>query len=185
MLSEISRKIVVTGSREFSDITLARNALLSAEMLLQSDNNTVRPQIELIHGAAKGADTICAYLVNDDALFTNWSATAYPANWTIHGRGAGLLRNRQMLALRPDLVLAFPMHPRQSDRAAQVGSRGTWHTVDTARLAHLPVLVAYQNVIWPANELAVALVQDQISPDRLGQHQQFFASDLVATFSTQ
>jgi hypothetical protein len=54
---------------------------------------------------------------------------AFPADWERHGRKAGPIRNRTMLAVgKPDLVVAFP------------GRRGTEHMVAIARNANVPIL---------------------------------------------
>ena len=57
----------------------------------------------IIHGAARGADTIGGEIAKQLG-FRVW---AFPADWKRFGRSAGPIRNREMLAQRPDLVLAF------------------------------------------------------------------------------
>ncbi len=58
----------------------------------------------LIHGAAKGADT----------LAENWARSrqvnyhGVPAKWDQHGNSAGPIRNEEMLALGPEGCVAFP-----------------------------------------------------------------------------
>jgi hypothetical protein len=78
----------------------------------------------VIHGAARGADRMAG----------EWAATAgvpvaeFPADWRRYRRGAGPVRNRQMLVEgRPDLVLAFP------------GKSGTENMVRQATAAGVPV----------------------------------------------
>lgn len=57
----------------------------------------------LIHGGAKGADT----LAGDWAQHRGVCVTCYPAKWSL-GKRAGLIRNQQMLDEgRPELVVAF------------------------------------------------------------------------------
>ena len=74
----------------------------------------------LIHGGAKGADTIAG----------NWTLTqkgigsiVYPANWDKHGKSAGWVRNWDMANTKPTpiAVLAFP------------GGKGTASMVKIAR----------------------------------------------------
>lgn len=63
------------------------------------------PITTLIHGAAQGADTLGAVW----ATLAGVPVEAYPADWTLHGRAAGPIRNRKMLAEgKPDTVLAAP-----------------------------------------------------------------------------
>ena len=52
----------------------------------------------------------------------------YPADWDTHGRGAGPIRNKQMLEEgKPDLVIAFP------------GGKGTANMIGQAKEAGIPV----------------------------------------------
>jgi len=53
----------------------------------------------------------------------------FPANWKLHGKQAGFIRNLQMLKEgKPDLVVAFP------------GGPGTAHTVREAKALGIQVL---------------------------------------------
>lgn len=110
-------KLLVSGSREFSDFALTRRWLQA--LLLPGDI--------LIHGAARGADTAAAVV----ALEMGIECIPYPADWDKYGKKAGPIRNQQMLeAEHPDLVLAFPLH----------GSRGTWDMMDRAIKAKVHVI---------------------------------------------
>lgn len=78
----------------------------------------------MIHGAARGADTLAAQWAQARGV----PIEAYPANWARDGRIAGPIRNRHMLACgRPDGVVAFP------------GGRGTIDMVAIAEAAGLKV----------------------------------------------
>lgn len=59
---------------------------------------------EIIEGGATGADTIAGWWAGVNQV----TRTTVPANWKKHGKSAGPIRNQAMLALRPDLVIAFP-----------------------------------------------------------------------------
>lgn len=87
-----------------------------------------RPVAALFHGHARGADA----LADQAARRLGWPVRPTPAQWSLHGMGAGPIRNRQMLeaaieqaaALEPRgsvVVLAFP------------GGRGTAHCIQEAR----------------------------------------------------
>lgn len=78
----------------------------------------------IIHGGAWGADTSAnAWAQARDVLIA-----CYAAQWSVHGRRAGTLRNQEMLdQARPDLVVAFP------------GGVGTAHMTRIARRAGVPV----------------------------------------------
>ena len=84
--------ILVTGSREFKDTAMI-HAVLDGH----------KPRI-LIHGAARGADTIASRWCHQHHHVYEISV---PAKWHIFGRPAGMDRNRAMIALHPDRVLAF------------------------------------------------------------------------------
>ena len=58
----------------------------------------------IINGDAPGADT----LASEWALGCGQPLAKVPANWAVHGKGAGPIRNASMLLLSPDFVLAFP-----------------------------------------------------------------------------
>lgn len=79
---------------------------------------------EIVHGAARGADSMA------DALGARLAVTVrrFPADWQKHGRAAGIIRNREMLATKPDKVVAFP------------GGRGTANMVEQARGAGIAVV---------------------------------------------
>jgi len=104
-------KVLVCGGRNFNDFQLLINVL--GEYAIT----------EVIHGNARGAD----FMADEYATDMNIPIKRFPANWDDFGRSAGPIRNRQMLAERPDLVVAFP------------GGRGTEHMVDLAQRAGIPV----------------------------------------------
>lgn len=81
----------------------------------------------LIHGAARGADK----LADEIGKELGFEIIACPADWNLHGRAAGPIRNEQMLKHKPDLVLAFPLED----------SRGTWDMVRKAQSAGVTVKV--------------------------------------------
>jgi hypothetical protein len=76
------KKILVTGSRDWSDITSI------IETLKNYDKGTI-----LIHGNCRGADIICA-TVGETLGF---EIRSYPADWDTHGKSAGIIRNQLMI----------------------------------------------------------------------------------------
>src|SRR5690606_25211324 len=59
----------------------------------------------LIHGAARGADSIAGQWAASRGV----EALSFPANWTRDGKAAGPIRNQRMLDEgQPDVVIAFP-----------------------------------------------------------------------------
>ena len=63
----------------------------------------------------------------------------YPANWNLHGRAAGPIRNKQMLDEgKPDIVYAF--HPNISE------SKGTKDMVRQAKNRGIETIVIVPNL---------------------------------------
>lgn len=87
------------------------------------------PGTTVIHGACRGADTIAGKIAG--AL--GFTVDPHPAAWTQFGDQAGPIRNREMLDLRPDLLLAF--HPDLAH------SKGTAGIIKEARRRGIPVEV--------------------------------------------
>ncbi len=110
------RRVLVTGSRYWSDYSTIERAILWSGATL------------IIQGEARGADAIAKQV----ALKYEIPTLDVPAEWKKHGKAAGPLRNRKMLAEgKPDLVLAFPIR----------GSKGTVNMIRQAREAAIPVEV--------------------------------------------
>jgi hypothetical protein len=109
-------KLLVCGGRDYQDINRVMRVL---------DNIHEKCGItEIIHGAAKGADSLAGQWARKNGI----KETAVPANWDLYGRRAGPLRNEEMLLLAPDGVVAFP------------GGRGTAHMARIAEEAGIKVM---------------------------------------------
>lgn len=110
-------RVLVCGSRNFNDY-----AKLNEELNEIQFKDTDREFTTIIHGAARGTDT----LAGEYAERYEIPCVSFPADWKLHGKAAGPIRNTQMLREgRPDLVIAF----RAKD------SRGTQNMIDQARKA--------------------------------------------------
>lgn len=109
--------LLVCGGRHFADVDRAVRVL--------SAYHAKTPIARLVHGGGRGADTIAGAW----AAVNTIQVEIYQADWRTHGRAAGPIRNRRMLAEgRPDAVLAFP------------GTTGTADMKRAARLAGIPVI---------------------------------------------
>jgi hypothetical protein len=114
-------KVIVTGSRKWTDDTVVYDAL--------NDAFKEHGPFMLVHGACStGADAFAHrwYMIAGQAL--GCAENRYPANWNM-GKGAGPARNVRMVSAGADLVLAFPL-PEGS---------GTQHTIRLAEEAGIPV----------------------------------------------
>jgi hypothetical protein len=90
-------RALVCGGRDFADRDLAFGCL--------DRFHATHPIKCVIHGAARGADTLGA----EWATARGVPVEPYPADWKRHGRAAGPIRNAAMLANgKPAVVVAFP-----------------------------------------------------------------------------
>ena len=108
-------RIIVTGGRHFTDREFLYRCLDSYDGVS-----------EIIHGGASGADR----LAGDWASDNNVPSIVFKAQWDIHGRAAGPIRNKLMAQYGADLCLAFE------------GGRGTANMVKTAKDFLIPVQLA-------------------------------------------
>lgn len=89
------RVVLVCGSRDWTDYAPVKEAIeLFAHEL---------PAPTILHGGARGADGLAESVANRLGIPTR----AELADWVGKGHAAGPDRNRRMLELGPDLVLAF------------------------------------------------------------------------------
>jgi len=87
------KRILICGDRNYRDWVRVKEYL-----------DTVPKTAIIIHGGARGADSLAGNFANS----LNMKVMKFPANWDEFGRGAGILRNQQMLDEgRPDLVVYF------------------------------------------------------------------------------
>jgi hypothetical protein len=92
-------RVLVCGDREWTDI------LPIALRLVQLPEDAV-----IVHGDCRGADR----LAGNEADLIGLTVESYPADWKRYGRGAGPIRNQQMLDSGIDLVIAFHPDPNNS-----------------------------------------------------------------------
>jgi len=113
----MKQRVLVCGGRDYDDRESLATVLDAAHQ--------ANPIECLIHGAARGADTLAA----DWALSHDVLCNAYPADWERDGRAAGPKRNQKMLDVgRPHMVIAFP------------GGKGTADMIRRAEAAKVPVV---------------------------------------------
>lgn len=98
-------KILICGDRNWKDYELILNEL---EKAIHLNGVSVKNTI-IIHGAAKGADSLGATAalqlgVPKENIFP------YPAEWSKYGKAAGPMRNMQMLMDNPDINLVLAFH---------------------------------------------------------------------------
>lgn len=115
-------RVLITGDRDWTD-DFPIDAIIAGLLSMVGPG-----QLIVMHGKAKGADTIA-----DQWKHAGVEVEPCPADWDLHGRSAGPIRNRQMLGRRPDLVVAFHDDLEASkgtkDCAEEAARRGipVWH----------------------------------------------------------
>ena len=110
--------VAIIGSRSFTDYERAE------EFLSVLDLDITR----IISGGAKGADAIAERYASEHGI----PITVYPADWKRYGRGAGMIRNKLIIA-DADVVIAF------WDGA----SKGTKNSIELAHKAGKQVAICY------------------------------------------
>jgi predicted Rossmann-fold nucleotide-binding protein len=123
-------RILVCGGRDFYKYSLLYATL---EKLLddvwQEDEDE---PITIIQGGASGADFLAKVFALDEMawlLVPRVLHEEYKADWKKYGKGAGHIRNQEMLDVgKPDIVVAFP------------GGVGTKDMVTRAKNAGIKVL---------------------------------------------
>jgi precorrin-6x reductase len=108
--------VLICGSRDWTDVPTVEDAIAALPI------RTV-----VIEGGADGADKIARQAARRAGLHVATVA----ALWERFSKGAGARRNRAMLHLRPDKVIAFHKN----------GSPGTADMIAAARAAGVPVEV--------------------------------------------
>lgn len=125
-------RVLVCGDRNWSNYEFMRKALAKFE-------NEKGMITVLIEGCARGADSMAGHLwaKEIDTPEHPIYVEHYPAQWDLHGKAAGPIRNQQMLTEgRPEVVIAF-----HEDIAS---SKGTADMVRRARKAGIPVWIPFK-----------------------------------------
>jgi hypothetical protein len=114
-------RVLVCGGRDYEDYEGFKYILDGLLDLMNNLGETV-----LIHGGAKGADSMCDKYAKERFDIT---VERYPAQWIEYGKAAGFIRNKQMLVEgKPDCVFAFP------------GGKGTDNMIQQALKAKVKIL---------------------------------------------
>lgn len=93
-------RVLVCGGRDFRDCRLMDDVLSE----IWVPHETI-----LIHGCAKGADSLSEEWIRRQWPVLDHEVVRFPADWERHGRSAGPMRNQRMIDEgKPDLVVAFP-----------------------------------------------------------------------------
>ena len=111
-------RILVTGSRDWDDSDAIDSAMWHA--WLDAGQPPIG-SVTLVHGCARGADTIAASIARKVGM----AIEEHPAAWDTRGRAAGVIRNSKMVDAGADVCLAFIRNR----------SRGATHCANAAERA--------------------------------------------------
>jgi len=128
-------RICVCGGRDYF------NAAKVNEVL---DYAYKRKPFVLISGGATGADTLAIQWARSRKV----PCEVYPAQWRLFGRGAGPIRNHQMIGTGIDVLLAFP------------GGRGTQHMIKACLRHKVKVIMITDDTICPETNQSETLTPE-------------------------
>lgn len=132
-------RVLITGSRDFIDTPVNAELMYQAlsvplHPVVDTHGTFIRPawspeHVTIVHGGARGADQLAGRIARE----LGFVEEVHPAQWEVHGRKAGPIRNQYMVELGATCCLAFPVG------LSQGRSRGTAHAMAAARRAGIPV----------------------------------------------
>lgn len=131
-INDYALRVLVCGGRDFTDWGGFRDRLEKVAQKhfprMEEDRyGNYLYDVVIIHGGAPGVDDFA----DRWAIVNLTGIEIYKADWALHGKAAGPIRNQQMLDEgKPDLVVAFP------------GGRGTSDMVRRAQKAGVKVIYA-------------------------------------------
>jgi YspA, cpYpsA-related SLOG family len=114
-------RILITGGRSWSDREIIFYAILEAS------RGVLWKDVTVVHGGAKGADTIASEIAQALGMKTE----AHLADWQAYHKAAGPLRNQKMVDLGADVCLAF----------LQPNSKGTANCIEKAKKAGIKTII--------------------------------------------
>lgn len=112
-------RILICGDRDWTNDQMMRNGMI----LLRREFG----EYVVVEGGARGADSWARKIAGELGL----AVETFSAQWSLYGRRAGPIRNRQMLDTKPDLVVAFHEN--------LIASKGTRDCVEESRRRAIPV----------------------------------------------
>lgn len=126
-------KLIIAGSRGFADKELMRNWLYKAAE--EAEDGT---EISLISGMAPGADRLAWEIAQEEGI----ECLQMPAEWDVHGKSAGYVRNMAMANIADGLMAFWDGK-----------SPGTQHMIRTMQNMDKPVCV----VMYKAKKKEIVL----------------------------
>ena len=125
------RRVIVAGGVHFNNYDTLKNTLD------EYFKNSLKEEIEIVSGHAKGADSLGERYAEENGI----TCTVFPADWKKYGRAAGPIRNK--------LMLEYAMEQEASLIAFWNGeSEGTKNMISIAEKAEIEVKIILKNFLW-------------------------------------
>ena len=114
-------RIIIAGGRKFNDYEMLKRTML--KFIQKLHDHISFHTIEIISGNANGADKLGERFAKE----YNYNLKIMPAQWDLHGKSAGYIRNNEML-----------VYAKEADHSVLVAfwdgkSKGTKNMIDTSR----------------------------------------------------
>ena len=113
-------KVIIAGGRDFNDYELLKN---KCDYYLSNLDN---PEIVIISGAARGADSLGEKYAKE----RGYEIDSHPADWDKYGKSAGYRRNKEMVDIASAAICFWDGK-----------SKGTKHMIESAKDKGLKIRV--------------------------------------------
>jgi len=129
-------RILVCGDRKWDDMPFINKILREYWF----DAQEFGDDFVIIHGAAKGADSIAGEIARKQGV----KEEEFPAEWNKHGKAAGPIRNQKMLDIgKPNLVLAFHDNIDSSKGTRDMIAKAKRAGIETRVYSHSSICKVY------------------------------------------
>ena len=118
-------KVIIAGSRNFNDYEKLK---FYCDFYLKDLVNDSNIELVIVSGHARGADS----LGEKYALENNYKCEVHPADWKLHGKAAGYIRNEEMSKFSNALIAFLDSNSE---------NKGTIHMINLAIKYNLIVRV--------------------------------------------
>ena len=114
-------RIIIAGGRKFNDYEMLKRTML--KIIRKLHDHIDFHKIEIVSGNASGADKLGERFARE----YHYDLKIMPAQWDLHGKSAGYIRNNEML-----------VYAKEADHSVLVAfwdgkSKGTKNMIDTSR----------------------------------------------------
>ena len=114
-------RIIIAGGRKFNDYEMLKRTML--KFIIKLHDHIDFHKVEIVSGNANGADKLGERFAKE----YNYDLKIMPAQWDLHGKSAGYIRNNEML-----------VYAKEADHSVLVAfwdgkSKGTSHMIEIAR----------------------------------------------------